>query len=120
MTGELNPLAYEHMPNYLAKADGTDTLFTVVIWLVVILALVFGNFYLRLHALPERMAHAQNNAQFQLVTVLALIALFTHNNIFWIAALLLATVRLPNYSAALSDISAAIRGDKPQERDTDA
>ncbi|WP_282153365.1 hypothetical protein [Ruegeria atlantica] len=117
MTPDKHPLAHEHLPGFLAQADGTDTLFTIVIWLVVILTLVVGNFYLRLHALPEQMAHAQNNTQFQLITVLALIALFTHNNIFWIAALLLAAVQLPDYGGALRDISDAIRSDRKEKRD---
>ncbi len=36
---------------------------------------------------PEHIAHQTNKIQIQLVAVLGLIALFTHNQLFWIAAL---------------------------------
>ncbi len=97
MTVSAHPLAPEHLPRYIGGPDGSDPLFTLVVWLLVILLLAVGNFYLKLHALPERMAHRQNSAQLQLITVLAILALFTHNNVFWVAALLLAVVRFPDF-----------------------
>ena len=56
--------------------------------IVFLIAFVFGIglFYLRLHALPEHLAHGASKVQMQIVGVLALLALFTHNHIFWIAA----------------------------------
>jgi hypothetical protein len=45
--------------------------------------------------------------------VLALLALFTHNNIFWVAALLLALVRLPDIATplvAMADSLAKLAG----------
>ena len=54
-----------------------------------------GIFYLKLHALPERMSHRGQKVQMEIVAVLALIALFTHNHIFWIIGLLLAFIRDP-------------------------
>jgi hypothetical protein len=36
---------------------------------------------------------------------LALLALFTHNNVFWVAALLLAVVRWPDFSTPLNSIA---------------
>ncbi len=50
--------------------------------LVVIVAVV-GVLMLRLHTLPERMAHKSQKLQFEIVAVLGLIALFTHMHIFW-------------------------------------
>lgn len=105
MTEAIHPLAPEHLPGFLPGPDGSDFLFTVVVGLIVVLMLVIGNLYLKLHALPERMAHRQNNTQLQIITALALLALFTHNNAFWVAALLLAVVRWPDFSTPLNSIA---------------
>ena len=105
MTENIHPLAPEHLPGYLPGPDGSDGLFTVVVALIIILMLVIGNIYLKLHAMPERMAHRQNNTQLQIITALALLALFTHNNAFWVAALLLAVVRWPDFSTPLNSIA---------------
>ena len=122
MEPTIHPLAPEHLPRFLPGPDGSDMLFTIVVWLVIILVLVVGNLYLRLHALPEMMAHRQRSAQFQLVTVMALVALFTHNNYFWIAALLLAAVRLPDYQTPLNSMAESLRAahqpNAEQPRDT--
>lgn len=55
------------------------------------------------------MAHGANKTQFQIVAVLALITLFTHDNIFWIAALLLALVKIPDFGSPLRSIAASLR-----------
>ncbi len=46
--------------------------------------------------------------QFQIVAVLALIALFTHNHAFWIAGLLLALIPLPDFTTPLSSIAGSL------------
>jgi len=108
MTEGIHPLAPHHLPGYLAGADGSDPLLALVAGLLVALLLVVGNFYLKLHALPERLAHRRNNTQLQIITVLALLALFTHNNVLWVAALLLAVVELPDYATPLNAIADAL------------
>ena len=97
-----HPAAPHHLPGFLPGPDGSDPLFTGTVIGVIVLILILGNLYFRLHALPERMAHRANNTQLQLVAVLALIALFTHNNIFWVAALILAIVQLPDFTTPLN------------------
>ena len=77
----------------------------MVIWLLVIIFMVVGNLYLKLHALPERMAHKRNNTQLQFIAVLAILALFTHNNVFWVLALLLSVVRIPDFSTPINSIA---------------
>ena len=109
MTDNIHPLAPEHLPRYIGTPDGGDPLFTVVTWLLIILLLAIGNFYLKLHALPERMAHRQNSTQLQFIAVLAVLALFTHNNIFWVAALLLSVVRLPDFLTPLNTIADGVK-----------
>jgi hypothetical protein len=71
----------------------------------VLAVLGFGILFLRLHSLPERMAHKTKKIQFEIVAVLCLIALFTHIHIFWVAALLLAMIDLPDFGTSLSRIA---------------
>jgi hypothetical protein len=65
----------------------------------------FGILFLRLHTLPERIAHKSHKIQFEIVAVLGLIALFTHMHIFWIAGLLLALIELPDFGTSLGRIA---------------
>lgn len=121
----LHPLAPEHLPFFIPLADGTDQMMQTATWFILIFAFLAGVFYLYLHSLPERMAHGRGRTQFQIVAILALLALFTHESIFWIAALLLAAATLPDYltpitSGARSLAKLAGRNyddDRPSEED---
>lgn len=93
----MHPMAPEHLPYFIPQADGTDGMFHTAVGFVLVFAFLAGTIYLHLHSIPERMAHGLNRTQMQLVALLALIALFTHDNIFWIAALLLAAAQLPDF-----------------------
>ena len=78
----------------------------VVVGIVLIGAvLAVGNLYLHLHTLPERMAHKSQKLQFEIVAVLGLLALFTHNHLFWVIGLFLAMVDLPDFGTPLSRIA---------------
>jgi hypothetical protein len=82
-------------------------------------ALAFGILLLRLHHLPEHIAHKRQKIQYEIVAVLGLIAMFTHMNIFWIAALILALIDLPDFGTPLrriADSTETIAGIKPGER----
>lgn len=79
---ELHDLAPHHLPRFISGPDGSDPLFSVVVVLILVLGLVLGVVYFKLHALPERMAHRKNSTQLQLIAVLAILALLTHNNVF--------------------------------------
>ena len=91
----------------------------VAMSLFLVLAVVmFGILFLRLHTLPERMAHRSHKIQFEIVAVLGLIALFTHMHIFWIAGLLLAMIDLPDFGNSLGRIAAStekIAGIEPSD-----
>jgi len=108
MSAPVHPLAPQDLPSYLAGSDGSDPLFTAVLVMLVMSLLAVGNLYLKLHAVPEKLAHKHNNTQLQIITVLTLIALFTHNNIFWIAALLLAVIRLPDLTTPINSIAKSL------------
>src|SRR5262249_38807252 len=76
---------------------------------VVILAVVgIGVLYFRIHALPEHLAHRTTKVQYEIVAVLALISLFTHNHIYWIAGLLLSFVQLPDFTHPLTGMASSL------------
>src|SRR5262249_16290320 len=97
-----------HLPFYVARPGETDWLMIVMGIFLILAVLGVGNLYLHLHSLPERMAHKGQKLQFEIVAVLGLIALFTHIHIFWIAALLLALVDLPDFSTPLTSIAGSV------------
>src|SRR5262249_1317967 len=97
-----------HLPFYVARPGETDWLMIVMGIFLILAVLGVGNLYLRLHSLPEQMAHKSQKLQFEIVAVLGLIALFTHMHIFWIAGLLLALVDLPDFSTPLSSIAGSV------------
>ena len=105
MAGTIHPLAAHHLPPFITPPGETDTLLVVMGVFLVALILGLGVLYFRLHALPEQMSHGKNNkAQFEIVAVLALLALFTHNNLFWVAALILAMVPIPDFTTPLYEM----------------
>jgi hypothetical protein len=75
---------------------------------LVVAVLAVGILFLRLHTLPERMAHKTHKLQFEIVAVLGLLALFTHMHIFWVAGLLLALVDLPDFSTPLRRMAGSL------------
>jgi hypothetical protein len=97
-----------HLPFYIAKPGETDVLMIVMGVFLILAVLGVGNIYLRLHSLPERMAHKSQKLQFEIVAVLGLISLFTHIHIFWIAGLLLALIDLPDFSTPLARIAGSV------------
>lgn len=97
----------EHIPGYLAGAD-SDPLMMVMAVILVVIILIAGVFYFKLHAVPEHIAHGKNHTQIQLITILTILALFTHNNIFWVAALVLAVVELPDFLTPLKSIAKSL------------
>src|SRR5437667_2438378 len=97
-----------HLPFYLAPGGGTDVLM-VVMGVFLVAALIWvGTLYLRLHSLPERMAHKSEKLQFEIVAILGLLALFTHIHLFWVAGLLLALIDFPDFGGWLSRIAGSV------------
>jgi hypothetical protein len=105
---QLHPMTPHHLPFYVVKPGETDVLMIVMGVFLILVVLGVGNIYLKLHSLPERMAHKSQKLQFEIVAVLGLISLFTHMHIFWIVGLLLALVDLPDFSTPLSRIAGSV------------
>jgi hypothetical protein len=102
MSTAIHPEATHHLPFFITPPGETDILMNVMIVFLALAVFLIGILYLRLHALPEHMAHGTQKVQYEIVAVLALISLFTHNHIYWIIGLLLALVQLPDFSTPLS------------------
>jgi hypothetical protein len=108
MPEQLNPLAPHHLPPFITAPGETDALMVIMIIFLVVAVLAFGTLFLRLHTLPERMAHRSQKLQFEIVAVLGLIALFTHMHIFWIIGLVLALVEIPDFGTPLRRIATSV------------
>jgi hypothetical protein len=108
LNDQLHPMTPHHLPFFLAKPGETDILMVVMGIFLIAVLLAVGNLYWRLHSLPERLAHKTQKLQFEIVGVLGLLALFTHNHLFWIAALLLALIDLPDFGTPLRNIAGSV------------
>jgi hypothetical protein len=117
MTENPNSAAPHHLPFFITAPEQTDVLLVAMLIFLLAVILFVGNLYFQLHSLPERMAHRMNHMQMQVIAVLCLLALFTHNHVFWIAALLLALLELPDFSTPINSISQSLEklsgGDEP-------
>jgi hypothetical protein len=105
---ELHPAAIHHLPAFVTPPGETDVLMVLTAVILAASVLGFGLLFLRLHSLPERMAHGAHRLQFEIVAVLCLLALFTHIHLFWVAALLLALIELPDVGGWLNRIAGGV------------
>ena len=108
MSESIHPAAPHHLPAFITAPGDTDILMVVVGVVLLGSILMVGNLYLQLHSLPERMAHKSQKLQFEIVAVLGLIALFTHNHLFWVIGLLLAMVDIPDFGTPLRRIAGSV------------
>ena len=108
MSEPLHPAAPHHLPSFITAPGDTDVLMVVVGIVLIGAVLAVGNLYLHLHTLPERMAHKSQKLQFEIVAVLGLLALFTHNHLFWVIGLFLAMVDLPDFGTPLRRIAGSV------------
>jgi hypothetical protein len=105
MTPSVHPAATHHLPLFVTAPGQPDVLFVVMGFFVLLTVIAVGIFYFKLHALPEHLAHGGQKMQYQIVSVLVLLALFTHNHAFWVAGLLLALIPIPDITTPLSSMA---------------
>ena len=103
MQGTQHPAASHHLPWFLTAPGDSDILFTITTILVLLIVFGLGVVFFRLHSLPERLGHKK--LQFEIVAVLCLLSLFTHVHLFWVLALLLALVDLPDFQTPLRSMA---------------
>ena len=82
---------------FITEPGDTDVLMVVTAVILGLSVFGFGILFLRLHTLPERVAHKAHKIQFEIVAIFGLLALFTHMHIFWVAGLMLAFIDIPDF-----------------------
>ncbi|MGN6747972.1 MAG: hypothetical protein ACTHJS_05190 [Xanthobacteraceae bacterium] len=108
MAESINPVATHHLPAFITAPGQTDWLMVVTGIVLLISIVAFGVLFLRLHTLPERLAHKSQKIQFEIVAVLGLLALFTHIHAFWVAGLMLALIEIPDVGSFLGRIAGSV------------
>ncbi len=122
MTEPLHPAAPHHLPGFIVGPADTDYLMIGVGIFLILSVLGVGNLYLHLHSLPERMAHKSKKLQFEIVAVLCLLSLFTHNHLYWVIGLFLALIDLPDFLTPLRRIAGSVEklaGVPPEPEESD-
>jgi hypothetical protein len=99
-------MAPHHLPSFISGPNEGDPLYVFVTLLVLAAVIGLGVLFFTLHSLPERLGHKK--LQFEIVAVLGLLSLFTHIHAFWVAALLLALIDLPDFLSPLKRMAAAL------------
>lgn len=115
MTVSSNPAATAHLPFFITAPGNTDVLFNVMVVFVIGTIVLAGVVFLTIHSLPERMAHKSKKIQLDIVAVLCLLALFTHEHAFWFAALLLAFIDIPDFLSPFRRIATSVETIAGQE-----
>lgn len=108
MDEQAHSAAVEHMPVFITAPGSTDVLMVVTALILAVSVIAFGVLFLRLHTLPERVAHKGHKIQFEIVAILGLLALFTHMHVFWVAGLLLAFIDIPDFGSFLGRIAGSV------------
>lgn len=108
MTQPPHPVATQHLPMFITAPGQTDVLMVVMAITLAAAVVGFGVLFLRLHTLPERVAHKGHKIQFEIVAILGLLALFTHMHIFWVIGLLLAFIDIPDVGGFLGRIAGSV------------
>jgi hypothetical protein len=108
MDAQLHPAASHNLPSFITPPGETDILMVVTAIILGGSVLMFGILFLRLHSLPEQMAHGSKKVQLEIVSVLCLVALLTHIHAFWIAALFLALIEIPDFPGWFGRIAGAV------------
>lgn len=108
MATQLHPAAPHHLPGFISAPGETDVLMVVAGVTLLGAVLGVGLLFLRLHTLPERIAHRTHKLQFEIVAVLGLLSLFTHVHLFWVIGLLLALIDLPDIPGMFGRMAGAL------------
>jgi hypothetical protein len=103
------------MPFFITAPGDTDVLFNVTLWFVVACIILTGVVFLTIHSLPERMAHKSKKVLLDLIALLCLLALLTHNHLFWFVAIILAFIDIPDFLTPVNRIASSMESIAGQE-----
>lgn len=116
-----------NLPFFVTQPGSTDVLMLAIGVLLVAALLGVGTLYFTVQTIPDRMASGSHKIQMQLVGLLGVISLFTMNNAFWIAGILLAAIPFhelfPKHFATITNAFDAPKDDPvpdPTENKSDA
>lgn len=125
MTASPNPIATTHVPFFITAPGETDVLFNATLVILVGCVILTGVVFLTIHSLPERMAHKSKKILLDLIALLCLLALLTHNHFFWFVAIVLAFIDIPDFLTPVNRIASSVEsmarqeaGDKPADVST--
>jgi hypothetical protein len=123
LTAAPNPIATKHLPFFVTAPGDTDVLYNVTLVFVVACIILTGVIFLTIHSLPERMAHKSKKLLLDLIALLCLLALLTHEHLFWFIAIVLAFIDIPDFLTPVNRIARSVEsmanqetGDKPENR----
>lgn len=97
------------LPFFITAPGESDLLFMAVAIFLILVVLGFGAMYFTIQAIPDRLVEGTSKAQMQLVGILGLVSLFTMNNTYWVAALLLAAIRIPDIVTPFKSMSRSLK-----------
>jgi hypothetical protein len=127
VTASPNPAATTHLPFFITAPGDTDVLFNITLVFVVACIILTGVIFLTIHSLPERMAHKSKKVLLDLIALLCLLALLTHEHLFWFIAIVLAFIDVPDFLTPVNRIARSVAtlageavGDKPEDRSAPA
>jgi hypothetical protein len=103
------------MPFFITAPGDTDVLFNATLVLVVACIILAGVVFLTIHSLPERMAHKSQKILLDLIALLCLLALLTHEHLFWFIAIVLAFIDIPDFLTPVNLIAKSVETMAGQE-----
>ena len=115
MTVSPNPIATTQVPFFITAPGDTDVLFNVTLVFLVTCIILTGVIFLTIHSLPERMAHKSQKILLDLIALLCLLALLTHEHLFWFAAIVLAFIDIPDFLTPVNRIASSVESMAGQE-----
>jgi hypothetical protein len=115
LTASPNPIATTHMPFFITAPGNTDVLFNATLVIVVACIILTGVIFLTIHSLPERMAHKSKKILLDLIALLCLLALLTHEHLFWFIAIVLAFIDIPDFLTPVNRIARSVESMAGQE-----
>jgi hypothetical protein len=124
LTVSPNPAATTHLPFFITAPGETDILYNITLVFVVACIILTGVIFLTVHSLPERMAHKSKKVLLDLIALLCLLALLTHEHLFWFIAIVLAFIDIPDFLTPVNRIARSVAtmageddGAKAEDRD---
>src|ERR1700675_1958721 len=105
VSDQLHPLATHHLPFFVTAPGETDVLYNVTLVFIIACVILTGVIFLTIHSLPERMAHKSKKILLDLIALLCLLALLTHQHIFWFVAIVLAFLDIPDFLTPVTRIA---------------